>query len=367
MSTVPGNGDGTFAGALYFSAPIPSSFLTGDVDGDGLNDIVFAMEAALKVLKGDGAGRISGETTTTFSNLGVRGLDLRDLDGDGRADITLVDVQNPSSSSNPSALSINRVLANLGPVFNDLSVVALTRTSPWLTIGLSGLLVADLNADGLPDVATRATGELLVALGRPPAGVDAGPDLDVFTNSYGVAEVVLTGTVTSNPSGDVLAQAWLLGGATVGTATSFTRSLTPGEYVFTFTARESSGAVGSDSVTIRVHLPMAQPGPPGAQGIQGPPGRDGTGIMSVPEPAGPNCATGGVKLIPLFSDGTVAGAPTYVCNGLNAQVPMGTLVFLLAGSPAPEGYTLIGTFDLTPSGGPRGRPAVVRVDVYQKN
>jgi hypothetical protein len=42
----------------------------------------------------------------------------------------------------------------------------------------------------------------------------------------------------------------------------------------------------------------------------------------------------------------------------------GSLLMLPAGSPAPAGYTREGTFDLAPSGEPRGRQKLWRVDVY---
>ena len=35
--------------------------------------------------------------------------------------------------------------------------------------------------------------------------------------------------------------------------------------------------------------------------------------------------------------------------------------------PAPAGYTFVGTFDLAPSGAPRGRPMMMAVDVYRRN
>jgi len=45
----------------------------------------------------------------------------------------------------------------------------------------------------------------------------------------------------------------------------------------------------------------------------------------------------------------------------------GSLLMLPAGSSAPAGYMFVGTFDLAPSGGSRGRPAMMSVDVYRRN
>lgn len=69
-----------------------------------------------------------------------------------------------------------------------------------------------------------------------------------------------------------------------------------------------------------------QTGPPGAQGVQGVPGKDGANgkngtdgqdgvsVSTAAEPAGTNCAAGGVQL-------TAANGIGYVCNG--AKGPMG--------------------------------------------
>jgi hypothetical protein len=57
-------------------------------------------------------------------------------------------------------------------------------------------------------------------------------------------------------------------------------------------------------------------------------------------------------------------------TGAQASLPAGTIVFVLAGDPAPEGYTLIASFkqamDFTPNDN-RGRQRQVEVLVYRKN
>lgn len=69
-----------------------------------------------------------------------------------------------------------------------------------------------------------------------------------------------------------------------------------------------------------------EPGPPGA------PGENGTGVTVAAEPAGVNCANGGIAVTPIASDGT-AGTVFYVCNGIDgAPGPAGP-----AGPPGPAG------------------------------
>ena len=114
-------------------------------------------------------------------------------------------------------------------------------------------------------------------------------------------------------------------------------------------------------------------GATGPTGPQGPPGIDGTngtnGVDGAPGPTGPQGLPG--------VDGTngtdgVDGATGPQGEGL---VP-GSMLILPTGSPAPVGYTPVGTFDLqpvSPGGGGRGGrgggppPPAVRVDIYIRN
>ena len=45
----------------------------------------------------------------------------------------------------------------------------------------------------------------------------------------------------------------------------------------------------------------------------------------------------------------------------------GSLLFLPAGSPAPAGYSFIGTFNLQPANTNRGQGSQVQVDGYRRN
>jgi len=61
--------------------------------------------------------------------------------------------------------------------------------------------------------------------------------------------------------------------------------------------------------------------------------------------------------------------PTGAIGATGDGLMSGALLLLPAGSPAPAGYTFLGTFDLSQQGGNavRGRPASIAVDVYRKN
>lgn len=73
-------------------------------------------------------------------------------------------------------------------------------------------------------------------------------------------------------------------------------------------------------------------GPPGPQGQVGPAGPAGASVGVAPEPAGPNCAAGGLKL----DSGT---GTSYVCNGAEAVAPIGAVI-AFAGTQAPDGWLL---------------------------
>ena len=122
--------------------------------------------------------------------------------------------------------------------------------------------------------------------------------------------------------------------------------------------------------------PVGPPGPPGPEGPQGPAGPEGPQGPVGPEgpqgPIGPEGPQGPVGPTgpqgPKGDRGDVgamgpAGAKGDPGEGLMA----GSLLMLPAGSPAPLGYTYVGTFDLTPSLESRGRNTLMSVDVYHRN
>jgi hypothetical protein len=71
----------------------------------------------------------------------------------------------------------------------------------------------------------------------------------------------------------------------------------------------------ADQTWNMVPLPVGPQGPPGPQGEAGPTGPKGNSITVTQEPAGTNCATGGLKLEIVDANGNPVGSPQYVCNG----------------------------------------------------
>ncbi len=98
-----------------------------------------------------------------------------------------------------------------------------------------------------------------------------------------------------------------------------------------------NGQVGATGATGAVG-PMGPQGPAGPAGPQGPAGANGVSVTGVAEPAGVNCAAGGMKY-------TSASGTTYVCNGqVGATGATGA-----AGPTGPQG-----PMGLTGSQGPAG-------------
>ncbi len=121
--------------------------------------------------------------------------------------------------------------------------------------------------------------------------------------------------VTSFPSG---AQVWI-DGVNTGKVTPMSVSLVEGDHAVTVQLPNSGWNPDTRTVTIVAGnndlsvtlLPMVTQGPPGPQGQQGEPGIQGpagTGVTVVEEPAGVNCASGGLLV-------SSANGNSYVCNG----------------------------------------------------
>ena len=96
-----GKGDGTFTGPVEYNAGgIPSTVAVGDVNGDGIPDLVTIVPTAdtqgslIAVLIGNGDGTFSTPNTyTLYANLGMEEFDsailLEDLNGDGSLDLAI--------------------------------------------------------------------------------------------------------------------------------------------------------------------------------------------------------------------------------------------------------------------------------------
>jgi FG-GAP-like repeat len=117
---------------------------TGDLDGDGMRDIVYAAQR-LATLRGLANGAFASETSAPLSATPIN-LAVADFNGDGRSDVALVLEQNFTSS---------RVVAYFGQADGALSGAVTIDTAQRLRQISTG----DFNGDGRADVVLVDSGD----------------------------------------------------------------------------------------------------------------------------------------------------------------------------------------------------------------
>ena len=147
-----GKGDGTFQNPINSpGTQLPSGAVVADFNGDGKLDVVTAnyIGTGVFVLLGDGTGKLSAPTNfgsnkwDAFPNQ----IGVADLNGDHRLDIVTLDAFNDQISV---LLGNGNGTFSVGNTYKLHSSMALQSTA---------LVAADLNGDGIPDVAvTHETG-----------------------------------------------------------------------------------------------------------------------------------------------------------------------------------------------------------------
>jgi hypothetical protein len=168
-----------------------------------------------------------------------------------------------------------------------------------------------------------------------PLTVDAGPDVTIATDGFGVGSFTRTGTFTGTP----IEMGWRLGSDIVSNTADVSVNLPPGIYTLTFAARNVAGVV-SDTMTLTVVLPGAgtgSPGPPGPPGPAGPPGPEGP--MGPPGPEGPQGPQG--------LQGPIGPIGPIGLTGPAGSDVTGSLLLLPAGVSPPSGYVFVGSTQMS--------------------
>ena len=152
LTRIPGDG---FAAVSYGAAKVARSIATGDLNGDGIPDLVLANSGAapttnpgtVSILLGLPGG---GYGPNTDYGVGVNPLDVKlsDLDGDGRLDIVTA-----NSSSNDVSVLLGQMGGGFGP-----------ETRYPAGFGTTAVGVGDFDADGRPDLAALNVTNLTVSI-----------------------------------------------------------------------------------------------------------------------------------------------------------------------------------------------------------
>ncbi len=207
LTTARNTGGGTFAAGTTVAVPVPSALALGEWNGDGLPDAAVISRTGVLTLLLSGPAGLFQTSITRSIGAAVSDVAVADLNRDSLPDIVLTDPQLGTFS-----YTLGRTEANgfLGPIVSQ----------PFAARGAT-LRVADLNADGFPEVvSSTAAGMLVISSnpdgslnipnppGAPPVGIggfaigdfdgDSRPDLAVQAMSTtGATVYVLLGQSTA--------------------------------------------------------------------------------------------------------------------------------------------------------------------------
>lgn len=194
LTVLFGQGGGVFAGAPIAAAgaggenEVGQSIAAADFNGDGIPDLAFTdrIQEFLTILKGAGNGDFAQAFRYTFptgSGLYPVSLAVADFNRDGKPDIAvLVDVSQGTQGE------VQIFLGNGDGTLQSPTSLALPAA------GVSFLAAADLNGDGIPDLAATAQGAVWVWLGKGD-GTFSAPVSYTLQGAYGLPGATLTSLV----------------------------------------------------------------------------------------------------------------------------------------------------------------------------
>ena len=220
-------GDGFTASASYGATKVARTIATGDVNGDGIPDLVEANSGATPTTTPGTVSVLLGLPGGTYGSntdypVGVNPLDMAlvDLDGDGRLDIVTA-----NSSSNDMSVLLGQAGGTFGP-----------ETRYPAGPGPTAVGVGDFDADGQPDLAVLGSISVSILPGLPGGGFGAQVSLG-FTgfpgasiavadlNTDGILDLAIAtrGSVSASSAGK--ASVYLgLGGAAFSAPSNYTTS-----------------------------------------------------------------------------------------------------------------------------------------------
>jgi hypothetical protein len=172
IAVLMGHGDGTFAPAHGYAAGAQPVHITiHDLDADGIPDLLVSNSSfgGVAFLKGLGGGAFSSPTIYGAGTINANSTVIADFNGDGIADFALSDPRHGYSSED-GLLHIFAGHATGGVPDGTFSLQSTYVVSSYCL----SIATADLNGDGMPDVAVAGYGTKVVDIlfGDCPAVAD---------------------------------------------------------------------------------------------------------------------------------------------------------------------------------------------------
>jgi hypothetical protein len=215
-----GNGDGTFQAPINAlpNGPTPfvvSGLAVGDFNGDGkldlaafgdpstldANELTEGARVFILLGNGDGTFNYSSSPGLTFEYLPVTDLTAADVNGDGKLDLVVTDKQNNN-------LYILKGNGDGSFPVDPNTGLPITTTIP-LPAGAKLAVVADLNGDGIPDIAVTGNDDVSVLLGngdgtfQPPVTYSVPGAYDITAADFSHdrrLDLVVSDLGTTNPA-----------------------------------------------------------------------------------------------------------------------------------------------------------------------
>jgi hypothetical protein len=243
LNTTPaGAATASFAVGVNFSTPSPWTVDVGDVNADGKPDLVLSAGGVVVLLN----TTPTGGTIPTFgayqsfsTNGGVSRALLADVNGDGKPDVVTAGEVNSSAAV---AVLLNTTPAGAGTV-----TLAALQSFP-VNHATADIAVSDLNGDGKPDFVTTGTNpnSINVLLNTTPAGSST---VTAATRQDFPAGITPQGVVIADLDGDgkpdvvVANRNTVIGADPTNNTLSFFRNETPtGATQVTFSQRQDMPA-----------------------------------------------------------------------------------------------------------------------------
>jgi hypothetical protein len=201
VSVLLGNGDGTFRGPTNYPVSSALAITSADFNGDGNIDLAESGgDGFVNILLGNGDGTFQpAQMFLVGVGILTNGIAAADLNHDGKPDLVLANIYGGAFNLG----SIDVLLGNGDGTFQTAVSYDSSQNSEWVTI-------ADLNGDGIPDLAVAAynadganiflgngdgtfrfagqfvTGDGSTSLAAADVNRDGKPDLIVANNGLGV-------------------------------------------------------------------------------------------------------------------------------------------------------------------------------------